>query len=91
MDQSLFIFTLIFSFILLLSVIYCFLSTCLGIRIRKSDIWEALTLGISTRSRGYQSRAVPYAGTGGYDRLSISTAEEFEMMRRDEGRSGGFI
>ena len=60
MDESLFIFGLIFSFIWsalifdpswvvsltssLLGIIYCFLSTCLGMQIRRSDLWEALTL-----------------------------------------------
>ncbi|RSH90242.1 hypothetical protein EHS25_001576 [Saitozyma podzolica] len=61
MDEGLFLFAILCGFILLSAIIYCFLSTCLGLSIRRSDIWEALrppTLSdIRTRDAARRRRA----------------------------------
>ncbi|ORY26897.1 hypothetical protein BCR39DRAFT_540012 [Naematelia encephala] len=51
MDEGLFLFMLFFGFVLFFSIIYCFLSSCLGVQIRRSDIWEALTLSTPSTIR----------------------------------------
>ncbi|WVQ97800.1 hypothetical protein IAU59_004915 [Kwoniella sp. CBS 9459] len=105
MDESLFIFTLVCGLFLFCSIIYCFLSTCLGVQIRRSDIVEAFSFPTpaTIRARDAQRRRRVEAAGGyelddmdrgmGYERMGVgmsSSAEEFEMMRRG-GPSRGFI
>ncbi|WVF70085.1 hypothetical protein IAT40_004872 [Kwoniella sp. CBS 6097] len=103
MDESLFIFTLVCGLFLTCSIIYCFLSTCLGVQIRRSDVVEAFSFPTpaSVRARDAERRRRAEAAGGyemddvdrgmAYERMGMtSSAEEFEMMRRG-GPSRGFI
>lgn len=51
-----------------LAIVYCFLSTCLGIQIRRSDIYEAFTpptlASVRQRDREQRERLARNAGTG---------------------------
>ncbi|WWD22044.1 hypothetical protein CI109_106532 [Kwoniella shandongensis] len=92
MDESLFLFSLICGFILLGSIIYCFLSTCLGLQIRRSDLIEAFSFPTPSqiRARDAERRRRAQAQGEGYEldevdrgvRYGLGGAEEFEMMRR---------
>ncbi|OCF41163.1 hypothetical protein I317_04993 [Kwoniella heveanensis CBS 569] len=108
MDESLFIFTLVCGLFLLCSIIYCFLSTCLGVQIRRSDLVEAFSFptpssvrardaerqrrrGAAAAGGGYEMDDMDRGGMLAYERAGMmSSAEEFEMMRRG-GPSRGFI
>ncbi|WVQ68975.1 uncharacterized protein L199_007186 [Kwoniella botswanensis] len=100
MDELFFFFVLFCGLFFLASIIYCFLSTCLGIQIRRSDIKEAFSLPTPAKIRardeerrrrmeqmgGYEMDDIGYERVGGMS----SGAEEFEMMRRG-GPSRGFF
>lgn len=47
------------------ALIYCFLSTCLGVRLRRADLWDALQFNHPDARR----------------RALRDTVEEFEMRR----------
>lgn len=66
------------------AVIYCFLSTCLGLQIRRSDVWEALTTGPSaTSSRNRQSHGYGDSTNGlHWDRYESNGNEAIELMSR---------
>lgn len=74
------------------AIIYCFLSTCVGLEIRRSDILEAFTPSAILASQGRNARSRNARGeyemdtmTNPYDRLggAAMSAEEIEMMRRN--------
>jgi hypothetical protein len=74
------------------AIIYCFLSTCLGIQIRRSDIWEAISFpsaqSIRERDSARRSRVNgEYELDNLYDRAGLGGMgeEEVEMMRRGRG------
>lgn len=51
-----------------LAIVYCFLSTCLGVQIRRSDILEAFTpptlSSVRQRDREQRERLARHAGAG---------------------------
>ncbi|ORX34365.1 hypothetical protein BD324DRAFT_635578 [Kockovaella imperatae] len=71
MDEALFLFSLFCGALLFFAVIWCFLSTCLGIKIRRSDIWEAFSLPsmekIKERDRQRRARAARMHEAGEYE------------------------
>ncbi|GMK53653.1 hypothetical protein CspeluHIS016_0102390 [Cutaneotrichosporon spelunceum] len=55
MDDSLFAFSVAVFFICIMALIYCFLSTCIGQHIRRSEVWDALFPSHAPRSSSPQS------------------------------------
>ncbi|WWC87219.1 uncharacterized protein L201_002107 [Kwoniella dendrophila CBS 6074] len=104
MDELFFFFILFCGLFFLASIIYCFLSTCLGIQIRRSDLKEAFSIPTPAKIRARDAerrRRMEQAGgyelddmdrNLNYERIGgmSSNAEEFEMMRRG-GPSRGFF
>lgn len=89
------------------AIIYLFLSTCLGLQIRRSDIWEAFSFPSmaqvrerdrirrqrASRSGEYELDDMDGIGMGmGYDRPVMGMGpEEVELMRRGGGGPRSFI
>ncbi|WVR04425.1 hypothetical protein IAU60_001427 [Kwoniella sp. DSM 27419] len=104
MDEGLFLFIVIFGLFFLCSIIYCFLSTCLGVQIRKADLAEAFSLPTPAKIRardaerrrraeamgGYELDDLDRDAGGAYGRMGpmASSAEGFEMSRRGGPRGG---
>ena len=72
------------------AIIYCFLSTCLGIQIRRSDLWEAISLPslAQVRERDRQRRRAGNYEMDDMDGMGMGVglgmgAEQVEMMRRN--------
>ncbi|KAK1926401.1 hypothetical protein DB88DRAFT_538298 [Papiliotrema laurentii] len=94
MDEGFFLFLLFCGFLLLGAIIWCFLSTCLGLEIRRSDLWDALkptslaAVRQADRERRDRINRSEYheletMGGTGLDRLSGGMGgDEIEMMRR---------
>ncbi|WRT65028.1 uncharacterized protein IL334_001970 [Kwoniella shivajii] len=95
MDELFFFFILFCGLFLLASIIYCFLSTCLGVQIRRSDLSEAFSLPTPAKIRARDAeRRRRLEASGGYElddmdrnmayeRVGVSSGpEEFEVMRR---------
>lgn len=75
------------------AVIYCFLSSCLGLRIRRSDVWEALFHRDTTRTPRYrlqqdQRRPYFYASRSEvvWDHDHRTSPESIEMVSSSAGQ-----
>ncbi|WWC67673.1 uncharacterized protein I206_101585 [Kwoniella pini CBS 10737] len=104
MDELFFFFIFFCGLFLLASIIYCFLSTCLGVQIRRADLKEAFSIPTPAKVRARDAeRRRRMEQTGSYELDEIdrnvayervggisSGAEEFEVMRRG-GPSRGFF
>ncbi|KAL1408411.1 hypothetical protein Q8F55_005223 [Vanrija albida] len=83
MDDSLLWFSVASFFLCAAAVLYCFLSTCLGLQIRRSDFWEALSTPQRTRpsgSRQYQRYDLHDMGRMSWGHVPEDTPESIEML-----------
>jgi hypothetical protein len=64
------------------AIIYCFLSTCIGVQIRRSDMWDAVVYnsrGAKEHRRRQLEGRRSRPGTGG-----VGEREEYELVERRE-------